>query len=63
MIKGRDLALNLAQHPKPSDSPQNNDDSLSKFFIIESQSIELEENPRYKDVIYYFQFKKLPTNL
>jgi hypothetical protein len=37
-IKGHDLALHLYQHPKPSDSSEENENTLSTLFFIENQN-------------------------
>jgi hypothetical protein len=43
-IKGQDLSLHLAQHPHPSDSSKNNENSLSTLFVIENQNLDLVEH-------------------
>jgi hypothetical protein len=62
-IKGRDLALHLAQHPEPGVTSENDEDALSALFFVEHENIELAEHPWYKDIIYYLQFQKCPNNI
>jgi hypothetical protein len=62
-IKGRDLALHLAQHLEPGVTSENDEDALSALFLVETENIELAEHPWYKDIIYYLQFQKCPNNL
>jgi hypothetical protein len=45
MIKGRDLALHLTQHPEQSGSSEN-------------QNLDFAEHPWYKNLVYYLQFQK-----
>jgi hypothetical protein len=40
-IKGCDLELHLAQHPKPSDSSESDENALSTLFYIENQNLDL----------------------
>jgi hypothetical protein len=52
-IKGRDLALHLAQHVEPSCITENDDVSLSSLFLIEYENVDMEDHPWYRDIIYY----------
>jgi hypothetical protein len=62
-IKGRDLALHLAQHPKPSESSKNDENDLLALFFVENQSLNPVEHSQYKDIIYYLQYQKCPGYL
>jgi hypothetical protein len=54
----------LAQHPKPSDSSENDENDLSTlFFIIKNQNLDLAKHPWCKDLINYLQFQKCPAYL
>ena len=53
MIKGRDLSLHLAHHPKLGYSFENNEDALSALFLIEYGYLDLVAHPWYQDIIYY----------
>jgi hypothetical protein len=44
-IKGRDLALHLAQHVEESEEIGNQDNPLSTLFYIESQTLSIDEHP------------------
>jgi hypothetical protein len=62
-IKGRDLALHLAQHLEPSDFLKENENALSTLFFIENQNLELAKHPWYKEIIHYLQYQKCPDHL
>jgi hypothetical protein len=61
MIKGRDLALHLAQHPEPSDSSKRDENDLSALFYIENQNLDIVKHPWYKYLVYYLKFQKCPN--
>jgi hypothetical protein len=63
MIKGRDLALHLAQHPEPSEFSEDEDSLLSTLFYVEIQNLTLSEHPWYKYLIHYLQFQRCPDHL
>jgi hypothetical protein len=46
-IKGRDLALHLAQHVEASEEIDEQDNSLSALFYIDSQTLPIVEHPPY----------------
>jgi hypothetical protein len=52
MIKGHNLSLHLAQHPKPSELSKDEDNLLSPLFYIENQNLTLSEHPWYKHLIH-----------
>ena len=52
-IKGRDLALHLAQNPEPSEELDDQDNPLSALFYIENQNFSISEHPWYKNLVYY----------
>jgi hypothetical protein len=54
-IKGRDLALHLAQHAENSEEINEEDSSLSTLFYIDNQILPVSEHPWYKNLIYYLQ--------
>jgi hypothetical protein len=54
-IKGRDLALHLAQHAEASEEFDEQDGSLSALFYIDNQILLVVEHLWYKDVVYYLQ--------
>jgi hypothetical protein len=62
-IKGRDLALHLAQHPEPSEELDDSDNPLSSQFYIENQNLFIVEHPWYKNMVYYLQHQKCPYGL
>jgi hypothetical protein len=62
-IKGRDLALHLAQHPEPSEALDDQDNPLSTIFYIENQNLSIVGHLWYKDIVYYLQHQMCPYNL
>jgi hypothetical protein len=62
-IKGRDLSLHLAQHVEASEEIDEQDNSLSSLFYIESQTLHIVEDPWYKNMVYYMQYKNCPDDL
>jgi hypothetical protein len=62
-IKGRDLALHLAQHAEESEEIDEQDSSLSTLFYIDSQILLVAQHPWYKDLVYYLQNQRCPDNL
>jgi hypothetical protein len=62
-IKGRELALHLAQHAEASDKIDEQDSSLSTLFYIDSQILPIVEHPWYKYLVYYLQNQRCPNNL
>jgi hypothetical protein len=62
-IKGRDLALHLAQHAENSEEIDEEDSSLSTLFYIDNQILPVSEHPWYKNLIYYLQNQRCPDNL
>jgi hypothetical protein len=62
-IKGRDLALHLAQHPEPGDSLEEDENALSALFYLETLDINLVDHPWYKDIIYYLLHQNFPSLL
>jgi hypothetical protein len=62
-IKGRDLALHLAQHAKTSEEIDEQDSSLSTLFYNENQTLPLSEHHWYKNLVYYLQNQICPDNL
>jgi hypothetical protein len=62
-IKGQDLALHLAQHPKPSEELDNQDNPRSTLFYIENQNLFLFKHPWYKNLVYYLQYQRCPYGL
>jgi hypothetical protein len=52
-IKGRYLALHLAQHPEPSEEIDDQDNSLSTLFYIKNQNLDISKHPWYKNMAYY----------
>jgi hypothetical protein len=54
-IKGQDLSLHLAQHAEASEEIDEQDNSLSALFYIDSQILPIDELPWYKDLVYYLQ--------
>jgi hypothetical protein len=62
-IKGRDLALHLAQHVEASEEIDDQDNPLSTLFYIESQTLSIVEHPWYKNMVYYLQYQKCPDDL
>jgi hypothetical protein len=52
-IKGRYLALHLAQHPESSEELDDHDSPLSTLFYIENQNIAISKHPWYKNMVYY----------
>lgn len=51
-IKGCDLALHLAQHPKINEWSDIGD-SLHSLFLINDDHVNLVDHPWYKDIIFY----------
>jgi hypothetical protein len=62
-IKGRDLALHLAQHAETSEEIDEHDSSLSTLFYIDNQILHVSEHPWYKNLVYYLQNQICPDNL
>jgi hypothetical protein len=62
-IKGRDLALHLAQHAEASEEIDQQDNPLSTLFYIDSQILPIAEHPKYKYLLYYLQNQKCPDSL
>jgi hypothetical protein len=62
-IKGRDLALHLAQHVETSEEIDEHDSSLSTLFYIDNQILPVSEHPWYKNLVYYLQNQRCPDNL
>jgi hypothetical protein len=62
-IKGRDLALHLAQHVEASEEIDDQHSSLSALFYIESQTLSIAKHPWYKNLVYYLQYHKFPDDL
>jgi hypothetical protein len=62
-IKGRDLALHLVQHPKPSEGLDDQDNPLSMLFYFENQNLSLSEHPWYINLVYYLQYQRCPDGL
>jgi hypothetical protein len=62
-IKGRDLSLHLVQHPEPSEELDDQDNPLSALFYIENQNIFISEHPWYKNMVYYLQHQRCPSDL
>jgi len=62
-IKGRNLSLHLAQHPKPSEELDDQDNPLSTLFYIENQDLSLSKHPWYKNMVFYLQYQKCPDGL
>jgi hypothetical protein len=54
-IKGRDLALHLAQHAKASEEIDEKYSSLPTLFYIDNQILPVVEHPWYKYLVYYLQ--------
>ena len=52
-IKGRDLALHLAQHAEASEEIDEQDKSLSTLFYIDGQILPVAGHPWDKDLVYY----------
>jgi hypothetical protein len=62
-IKGCNLALHLAQHPKPGDSLEEDENVLSALFYLETLDINLVDHPWYKDIFYYLLHHSCPSLL
>jgi hypothetical protein len=62
-IKGRDLALHLAQHDEASEEIDDQYNPLSTLFYIEIQTLSIVEHPWYKNIVYYLQYHKYPYDL
>jgi len=62
-IKGRDLALPVAQHIELGYSYENNEYALSKLFLIEYENLDLATHRWYRHIIYYFQYERCHDNL
>jgi hypothetical protein len=62
-IKGRDLALLLAQHAEISEEIDEQDSSLSTLFYIDNQILPVDEHPWYKDLVYYLKNQRCLDNL
>jgi hypothetical protein len=62
-IKGRDLALHLAQDAENGEEINEEDSSLSALFYIDDQILPMPEYPWYKNLVYYLQSQKCPDNL
>jgi hypothetical protein len=62
-IKGRDLALHLAQHAEASEEIDEQDNPLSTLFYIDSQTLPIAEHPWYTNLVYYLQNQKCPHSL
>jgi hypothetical protein len=62
-IKGRDLALHLAQHAENSGEINEEDSSLSTLFYIDNQILPMSEHPWYKNLVYFLQNQRCPDNL
>jgi hypothetical protein len=62
-IKGRDLALHLAQHVETSEEIDEQDSALSTLFYIDNQILLVSKHPWYKTLVYYLQNQRCPNNL
>ena len=62
-IKGRDLALHLAQHAEANEEIDDQENPLSTLFYIESQTLYIAKHPSYKTPVYYLQYQKFPDDL
>jgi hypothetical protein len=62
-IKGRDLALHLAQHAENSEEIDEEDSSLSSLFYIDNQILPVSKHPWYKNLVYYLQNQRCPDKL
>jgi len=61
-IKGRDLALHLAQHSIPLPNSELEDGDDSNIFVIDIVSSDLCDHPWYNDILYYLNHEKCPEN-
>jgi len=59
-IKGRDLALHLAQNSARLKNSELEDEDDSNLFVIDSQSSDLHDHPWYNDILYYLNHEKCP---
>ena len=62
-IKGRDLALHLAQHAEHGQEIEEEDNALSTLFYIDDQTLPVSEHPWYKNLVYYLQNQRCLDNL
>jgi hypothetical protein len=62
-IKGRDLALHLAQHAENSEEIDEQDNSLSTLFYIDNHILHVSEHPWYKNLVYYLQNQRCLDDL
>jgi hypothetical protein len=62
-IKGRDLALHLAQHVETSEEIDEHDSSLSTLLYIDNQILPVYEHPWYKNLAYFLQNQRCLDNL
>ena len=62
-IKGRDLALHLAQHSIPSSNSELEDGDESNLFFTDMIPSDLADHPWYHDILYYLNHEKCPENL
>jgi hypothetical protein len=62
-IKGRDLALHLAQHDEASEGIDEQYNPLSALFYIDSKILPIVEHPWYKNIVYYLKNQSCPYSL
>jgi hypothetical protein len=62
-IKGRGLALHLAQHAETGEEIDEHDSSLSTLFYIDNHILHVFEHSWYKNLVYYLQNQRCPDNL
>jgi hypothetical protein len=62
-IKGRDLALHLAQNVETSEETNEHDSSLSTLFYIDNHILPVSEHPWYNNLVYYLKNQRCSANL